>query len=187
MPHRLNASESGFSLVESLLLVIAVALVAFVGYYVWHSQKTANQTYNSASKVAQSSPVKNTKAQTKPASPGGQSGASSTAKTVIAADSPTPASGYCPQTTTVELDPDVPNPRCIQVTASQSWKIVNKLGKDVTVDDGAARTAVAAGATASFDFTKYSFAAGVHTLLVSTGGTLSSSVYGDSGPEVWVK
>jgi len=175
MYHKLN--QKGFAAVETLLIVVIVGLLAGVGYYVWHTNQQTKATLDAASKVAQSSPAKTTKPQTKPA----------TATTVIKADSPTPAAGTCPETTSVELVPSVPNPRCIQVTASQNWKLVNKLGEDVTVDDGEARVTIAAGATASFDFTKYSFATGVHALLVSTGGTLSSSVYGDSGPEVWVQ
>lgn len=58
MIYKLRTNQNGFSLVESLLVLIAVALVVFVGYYVWHTQKTANQTYTSASKVAQNSPAK---------------------------------------------------------------------------------------------------------------------------------
>lgn len=42
MPKKL--SQKGFGLVEGLLIVIAVALVAFVGYYIYHTQKTANDT-----------------------------------------------------------------------------------------------------------------------------------------------
>ncbi|MDB5164931.1 MAG: hypothetical protein JWL89_557 [Candidatus Saccharibacteria bacterium] len=50
--------QKGFSLVEGLLVIIAVALVAFVGYYVYHAQSQTNKTYSVASKVAQSTPKK---------------------------------------------------------------------------------------------------------------------------------
>lgn len=69
MPHKLYKNQNGFSLVEGLLVVIAIALVVFVGYYVYHSQKTTNNTYTSASKVAQSSPAKTTKKSTTPTTP----------------------------------------------------------------------------------------------------------------------
>lgn len=49
-----NANQNGFSLVESLLLIIAVALVTFVGYYIWHNQKHAGKTNTGATKTSQS-------------------------------------------------------------------------------------------------------------------------------------
>lgn len=64
-----KSNQTGFSLVESLLLVIAVTLIAFVGYYTWRTQKNANDTLSSANSVAQSSPAKGSvKAKTAPAS-----------------------------------------------------------------------------------------------------------------------
>ena len=51
-------NQKGFALVEGLLTIIALALVVFVGYYVWHSQKQANTTLSNASKEAQSSAPK---------------------------------------------------------------------------------------------------------------------------------
>lgn len=49
--------EAGFSAVEGLLVLIIVLLVGFIGYYVWHTNKQANSSYNSASKVAESTPA----------------------------------------------------------------------------------------------------------------------------------
>ncbi len=36
-------SQSGFSLVESLLAIVAVALIVFTGLYVYHVRTNANQ------------------------------------------------------------------------------------------------------------------------------------------------
>jgi len=53
MSYKLN--QKGFSIVEGLLSLIVVLLIVFVGYYVYHTQRTTNSTYNAATKVAQSS------------------------------------------------------------------------------------------------------------------------------------
>lgn len=48
-------NQKGFSLIEGLLIVIALVLIIFVGYYVWHTQKEANKTLDSSSKTSQKS------------------------------------------------------------------------------------------------------------------------------------
>jgi Tfp pilus assembly protein PilV len=53
--------ETGFSAIEMLLCIIIVLMVGFIGYYVYHTQKSANATYNSASKIAAVSAPKVTK------------------------------------------------------------------------------------------------------------------------------
>ncbi|HEY5442222.1 MAG TPA: hypothetical protein VIJ68_01650 [Candidatus Saccharimonadales bacterium] len=53
-----NTNQRGFSTVEGLLILIIVLLIGFIGYYVWHAQKSASDTLNSASKASQSSPTK---------------------------------------------------------------------------------------------------------------------------------
>ncbi len=50
--------SQGFGTIETLLSIIAIALVVFVGYYVYHSNQVASQTYSTASNIAQSNPVK---------------------------------------------------------------------------------------------------------------------------------
>lgn len=50
-----KSNQKGFTMVEGLLVTIIIVMVAFVGYYVWHTQKTTNNTLNSASKIAESS------------------------------------------------------------------------------------------------------------------------------------
>jgi type II secretory pathway pseudopilin PulG len=47
-------NQKGFSLVEGLLVVIALALVVFVGYYVWNTQKNTDKTLDAAAKASQS-------------------------------------------------------------------------------------------------------------------------------------
>lgn len=46
-------NQKGFSLVEGLLVIIALALVVFVGYYVWHTQKDTNKQLDQANKTSQ--------------------------------------------------------------------------------------------------------------------------------------
>ncbi|HXR49856.1 MAG TPA: hypothetical protein VN778_02415 [Verrucomicrobiae bacterium] len=47
-----SLSQKGFTLVEGLLIIIALVLVVFVGYYVWHNQKSTNKTVNMTSQNA---------------------------------------------------------------------------------------------------------------------------------------
>lgn len=51
-------NQKGFSLIEGLLILIAVTLIAFVGYYVWHAQRSANDTLDTAINSSQKSPNK---------------------------------------------------------------------------------------------------------------------------------
>lgn len=53
-----NSNQKGFAAVEALLIFVIVAMIAGVGYYVWHSNKQTNATLDAASKSAQSSPSK---------------------------------------------------------------------------------------------------------------------------------
>lgn len=52
--HKLN--QKGFGLIEGLLVIIAITLIAFTGYYIWHQQSqddesgTVSQTSVSSSK-----------------------------------------------------------------------------------------------------------------------------------------
>ena len=58
MPHKTN--QKGFAALEAVLIVIIVALIAGVGYYVWHANRNAKATLDAASKSAQNSPSKTT-------------------------------------------------------------------------------------------------------------------------------
>jgi hypothetical protein len=48
-------NQKGFSLIEGLLILIAVTLIAFVGYYVWHAQSQSDKD------VASSQPTNHAK------------------------------------------------------------------------------------------------------------------------------
>lgn len=50
----MKSGQKGFTVIETLLVLILLAILGFTGYYVWHSQKTANSTYNSAAKTSNS-------------------------------------------------------------------------------------------------------------------------------------
>ncbi|MDB5163883.1 MAG: hypothetical protein JWS12_501 [Candidatus Saccharibacteria bacterium] len=56
--HKLSNNESGFSVIEAILLLIIVIAIAGVGYYVYKAKKNTTATYNttaSSSAVAQTS------------------------------------------------------------------------------------------------------------------------------------
>jgi len=48
--------QKGFAAVEGLLIAVVVIMVAGVGYYVWHAQKTANNNLNNAAQTSQNTP-----------------------------------------------------------------------------------------------------------------------------------
>jgi len=49
----MKTTQKGFSVIEGLLVTIIVLLVAFIGYYVYHSQKQTDKTLNSAASTNQ--------------------------------------------------------------------------------------------------------------------------------------
>lgn len=53
-----NLNKKGFTAIEAMLAVVMVAIIAFVGYYVYHTQSQSNKTLASATQVANSSPAK---------------------------------------------------------------------------------------------------------------------------------
>lgn len=55
--NRLQDKEAGFSLIEILLIVIIIALIVFLGWFVYHSKQTADKTLTSA--TAATSAIKN--------------------------------------------------------------------------------------------------------------------------------
>jgi hypothetical protein len=107
------------------------------------------------------------------------------------ADSQTPAAGTCGMTTgpvaTVELNPDVPGPRCLIVRADQRLRVVNTTnragspGEVVTLRwPPFAERQLAIGASTTYDRPLGDYLApGVHRL--------DSNLYAGSGPEIWLK
>ncbi len=51
---KLKDNRQGFAVVETLLVVIIIALIGFVGWYVYHAMKNTNNAYNSATKTSSS-------------------------------------------------------------------------------------------------------------------------------------
>ncbi len=48
-------NQKGFAAVEAVLLVVILAMLGGTGYYIWHANKTASTTYDTASKISESS------------------------------------------------------------------------------------------------------------------------------------
>lgn len=59
--HTAVKEETGFSAVEMLLYLIAVTLITFVGYYVYHTQQAAYATYNADTVTSQAAAPKTIK------------------------------------------------------------------------------------------------------------------------------
>ena len=58
-------NQRGFSAVEGLLIVVIVAIIGGVGYYVWHAQKQSNNTLSTASSTSQNTVQLLTASQTR--------------------------------------------------------------------------------------------------------------------------
>jgi hypothetical protein len=103
---------------------------------------------------------------------------------LVAPGSDTPAAGTCGSAggsvVEVVLNPDIPSPRCVRVTAAQRLRLRNSTGESVTVTFAGSSTTLASGQTHLYDqaFGDY-LAPGVHRVSVS--------FYGDSGPEIWLQ
>jgi hypothetical protein len=105
--------------------------------------------------------------------------------TLVPADSEGPAAGACdPQpdsdVVTFTLQPDIPSPRCAQVTADQHLSLTNGTGQSVTVTYAGRTLTIADGATEEINepFGTY-LALGVHVAHVD--------FYAGSGPEIWLQ
>ena len=62
---KLKNNQSGFGTAETLLVVVIVAIVAFVGWYVYNSNKTASKTLSNATQVSNAANPKFAKAPVK--------------------------------------------------------------------------------------------------------------------------
>lgn len=57
----MKSGQKGFTVIETLLVLILLAILGFTGYYVWHSQTTADKTLSTAAKTSSTAPpVKST-------------------------------------------------------------------------------------------------------------------------------
>jgi hypothetical protein len=94
-----------------------------------------------------------------------------------------PAAGICGGPldggiATVNIWPDVPEPRCLVVASEQILQVTNKTGEFVKVQLGPFGRELGAGETYTFDCPMgYYLAPGVHQLMVSPFGS----------PEIWLK
>jgi type II secretory pathway pseudopilin PulG len=198
---------SGFALIETLLVVVILAMVGFIGWYVWHAKQDTDKTFSDTNKstsalgtvsnfaecekakgsvIGQTFPEKcvtkdgKTFTSTITINPGGVM-----MPTKAAADSPTPAAGTCLTTggsvVTVTLSEGVPDPRCTRVTASQTLKVVNPTSKMVTVTLGSQSVDLAPGQSGpiTVPFGDY-LEAGDHVMKTAP------ALYGGSGPEIYL-
>lgn len=105
-------------------------------------------------------------------------------------DAQAPAAGACQSGTdapaTIELNPDVPLPRCLIVRPDQPLRVVNTTarfgspGQVVTVQLGTLPLRrLAPGASTTYDALGDLLVPGVHRL--------KTSLYAGSGPEIWLK
>lgn len=51
----MKRGQKGFTVVETLLVLILIAIIGFTGYYVYHTKNNANTTYNNAANTSKSS------------------------------------------------------------------------------------------------------------------------------------
>lgn len=94
-----------------------------------------------------------------------------------------PAAGICAgpiegEIATVEIWPDIPDPRCIQVIADQRLKVVNRTGEPIQIQLGSLVEELAPQEAYNLACPLDDYLApGVHQLLVSPY----------PGPEIWLK
>jgi prepilin-type N-terminal cleavage/methylation domain-containing protein len=55
--------QHGFTLVETLLVLLVITMIGFTGYYVWNTQKDTNKTLDTASKITQKASSVTTKTE----------------------------------------------------------------------------------------------------------------------------
>ena len=56
----MNKTQKGFALIEGLLITLILAIIAFGGYYVWHTQTTTDKSSKAAVSASQSTPSSST-------------------------------------------------------------------------------------------------------------------------------
>ena len=103
---------------------------------------------------------------------------------LIPADQKTPAASSCNSIqgniVSVKLNIDVPNPRCVVISATQMLTLVNGSGQTISLNYGSYNSQIPAGSSYTFPLAAGSFLApGVHRI--------KTSLYRGSGPEVWLQ
>jgi hypothetical protein len=118
-----------------------------------------------------------------PTTEGPRTTTTETGDILVAPGSDTPAAGTCGSAAgsvvEVVLNPDIPSPRCMEVTADQRLQVRNASGETVSVTFAGFSVTLDDGETHLFNqaFGDY-LAPGVHRV--------SASIYGDSGAEIWL-
>ena len=93
-----------------------------------------------------------------------------------------PASGICSAAegdlVSVEIFPDIPSPRCVQVSAGQRLQVTNQTDQEITLELGPYVIQLAAGEVTVLD-------ASLGTFLAPGAHVLGAAPF--SGPELWLK
>lgn len=59
----MNKTQKGFAVLESLLILVIIAIIGGTGYYVWHSKAQTDKNLDNASNSSQSLVTQNTKSK----------------------------------------------------------------------------------------------------------------------------
>ncbi|HWB39399.1 MAG TPA: hypothetical protein VG604_04165 [Candidatus Saccharimonadales bacterium] len=161
-------SRSGFGAIEAILFIVLFIGLGVVGYSVYQTNQDNKQADTTKAAASQKTTT------SKPTA----------SESKAPADSQAPAASSCePQAGTqasVSINIDVPSPRCVQVSASQTLAIKNNDSQTVTVTLGSKAVTIAAGQTGTIaeQFGNY-LEVGVHDMTTNapSGGA----------PEIWLK
>ncbi len=205
---KLQQRQAGFSIIQTLLVMIVLVILGFTGYFVYQSQQNTNKTLSNTNKVVQGNSTPTTSPVTDFAGCKQAAGSklletypeqcltkagktftdtkeivSPPAITKAAAESPTPAVGTCETSSTsvvtIKLTEGVPDPRCSQVLASQTLSVVNPTAQAVAVTLGGQSVTIPAGKTGVISVPFGDY--------LQTGDhVMQTGLYGDSGPEIYL-
>jgi hypothetical protein len=107
-----------------------------------------------------------------------------TTNTLVPADAKTPAAGVCATVTgkvvTVTLNIDVPSPRCTIVNADQTLDLVNGTDRTINLNYATFKSPI-------YSHSGYSFPGNIGSFFAPGVHVITTSLYGGSGPEVWLQ
>jgi|GEM_PF-5745907 len=180
----MKLNRKAFSTIEALLVVLILVIIGASGAYVYTANKNVNKNLKAASQDASGSPKFSSKKKTSASSTQSSQATNHAAESKAPADSQTPAAGSCDaqsgSVVSVALNPDIPSPRCVKVTADQKLSLTNNHTEAITVTLGFKTLTIEAGQTGTIDdaFGNY-LQPGVHDVktTASSGG----------GPEIWLQ